>query len=157
MKYIRILFSVITLSYTVNAFAADNNVYGSINADRSDYGINYEKNIDDKLNIGVGLAYSPTNAIFKNKVFSLPLTANWLWGKNIHKLETGFGATIKTSRIPLDPSESYKTQIVTVNPTVSLGYRYMPTAKGVSIRAAITPSYLQKITTALSFGLGYTF
>ena len=100
------------------------------------------------------------------RVFSLPVMINYLYGKNLSYLELGLGVTYFISSANGDlqaPKSEYTisrlgTRIPHVLGTFMIGYRYMPTAKGVTYGISFNPLIGNNFRfPSLGIKIGYTF
>jgi hypothetical protein len=119
--------------------------------------VNYDRRFGKRVN-GFGFAGGlGFYAIFGVNIFSVPVSLNYLIGRNSHFIEIAGGATYVTATSDLftDEVETESALIYHLN----AGYRYQPTRGGFFVRAGVSPlfsGYGESIT-SYYIGLGHNF
>ncbi|MEO6327337.1 MAG: hypothetical protein ABIO55_00305 [Ginsengibacter sp.] len=118
--------------------------------------VNYDRRFAKKVNgagFAVGLGYFGISGI---GIFSIPVSLNYLFGKNSHFIEAAAGASFVTATSDLfnDDAQTGSTFIYHVN----LGCRYQPTRGGFFFRGGISPLFISNgYLTSYYIGFGHNF
>ncbi len=119
--------------------------------------INYDRRFEKKVNgpgfaVGVGF-FGESGA----SIFSIPVSLNYLIGRNSHFLEIAAGTTyISAAESDIFSDESDKTSAFIFH--INLGYRYQPTRGGFFFRGGISPLFYKgDYVTSYYIGFGHNF
>lgn len=119
--------------------------------------VNYDRRFGKRVN-GAGFATGiGFYSIFKVNIFSVPVSLNYLIGRNSHFIEIAGGATFVTATIDLFTNEIETTSGFIYH--FNAGYRYQPTRGGFFVRAGVSPLFsgYGEYITSYYIGLGYNF
>jgi|SRR5690242_17387907 len=117
---------------------------------------NYDRRFKNKVNgLGFtgGVGFWGVSGV---SIFSIPVSLNYLFGKDSHFLEIAGGTTFLTAQSDLfsDNSSSGSVFIFHIN----VGYRYQPTKGGFFFRGGISPLFAQGgYVTSYYIGFGHNF
>jgi len=132
-------------------------VYFGIGGSAPVFSVNYDRRFANRLN---GLGFTTGIGFFGvtgASIFSVPVSLNYLFGKQSHFLELAAGATliIGTSSDFLDGNSTTGSAIIG---HINLGYRYQPATGGFFARTGVSPLFFQgDYVTSYYLGLGYSF
>jgi hypothetical protein len=135
------------------------NVYVELGGPGLLFSANYDTRFSNKrdgLGGRIGAGYIASNG---NSLFTLPIQANYLLGKQGKYFEIGLGATfINASGNGEDEFLSFDEAKGTIG-TMTFGYRYQPVNGGFNFRASINPIFNSSnfIPYFAGISIGYTF
>lgn len=173
MKYLSLVILIFALSTAT--YAQQNNlkttradsdsvnhvIYLELGGNGGLYSLNYERNIGGMFWVRAGASYGA--ALFTKSV-SIPLSINYLLGKNGQYFEIGLGPTIYylNSRFSLFSEDSNQDNgFFGVNLVSTIGYRYQPLSRqNIFFKLAFTPAFRLEDKTFVPFGglsVGYSF
>jgi hypothetical protein len=120
------------------------------------FSINYDtrfSNRVDGLGLSAGIGFV---GIDGESLFSIPLTLNYLLGKDGKYLELGVGATYFSAHVTDDDdAESGGSTIIG---TMTIGYRSQPVDGGFMFRAGINPLFFERTFVPWPYvSVGYNF
>ena len=117
---------------------------------------NYDRRFGKRVNGGgfaVGVGYYSDFGI---NIFSIPISLNYLLGRNSHFIEIAAGTTFATASSDLFSDERESGSLFFYH--INLGYRYQPTRGGFFIRAGVSPLFGQgQYLTSYYLGFGHNF
>jgi len=175
------LICILLLLSSFNGFSQTTTkaVYVEIGGIGLPFSFNYDTRFKSGTNTGIGgRAGLGGFAIEDEKMLTIPLQLNWLFGKEKNYFEMGFGATFlhyegyEYSDYVCDANGCYPTGKVyagdfilpisnknSVMGTLNFGYRRVPISSGFTWRAAITPVFNENGFWPLyaGVGIGYKF
>ena len=131
-------------------------VYFQIGGSGPILSVNYDRRFGKKVNgagFTAGIGYYSLLGI---SLFSIPVSLNYLIGKNTHFIEVAGGTTFATATSDLfsEESETGSTFIFHIN----AGYRYQPTRGGFFFRGGVSPLFGQgEYLTSYYIGFGHNF
>ncbi|HTD99959.1 MAG TPA: hypothetical protein VK668_11780 [Mucilaginibacter sp.] len=104
----------------------------------------------------VGLGFFTSGG---NTVFTVPFQINYLIGEHSHMLELGAGTTFLNSTGTNTGTSKFEFDKVTgFIGTATIGYRFQPVAKGITVRLEFTPIlYDEGLLPIGGISVGYTF
>ena len=130
-------------------------IYFQIGGSAPILSINYDRRFSRKLNglgFAIGLGFWGSSGV---SVFSVPLSINYLIGRNNHFVELAAGTAFVSARLNwFDDTESGSTFIQHLN----IGYRYQPVHGGFFFRGGISPLFFNGgYLTSYYLGFGHNF
>ena len=163
MRKILIIFSLILLLSTIDAqetHITKNGInYEFYGTGYGEISMNYERfvplNATIYMTIGTGIAFSsyvttPKPIELGPFQILIPLQINLLFGKQVHKLEVGYG-------IPVVLREDFPEKSVFIH-VFRIGYRYHPQYSKLYFRASLNPSIIVDSPKLIGgLGIGYSF
>jgi hypothetical protein len=119
--------------------------------------VNYDRRFQNRVNgagFAVGLGFFGESGI---SIFSIPVSVNYLFGRNSHFLEIAGGATFISARsTDIFGGGSSGGSLVFFH--VNAGYRYQPTKGGFFFRGGISPLFFDgEYVTSYYLGFGHNF
>jgi hypothetical protein len=132
-------------------------IYFGIGGSGPIFSVNYDSRFGKRLNgagftAGLGF-FGVTGAT----LFSIPVSVNYLFGKQNHFLELAAGATFATGS-SYDFVDNGSSSASTVFGHINLGYRYQPAIGGFFARTGVSPLFIAgEYVTSYYLGLGYSF
>lgn len=120
------------------------------------FSVNYDRRFSKRLNgfgFAAGLGFFGETG---SNIFSIPVSLNYLFGKQSHFLEVAGGATFATATFDAFYDEDESESIVFGHANV--GYRYQPAKGGFFARTGVSPIFAGGgYFTSYYLGLGYCF
>jgi hypothetical protein len=118
--------------------------------------VNYDRRFSKKVNgpgFAAGLGYFGESGI---SIFSVPVSLNYLFGRNSHFMELAAGGTYVSAAGDLFDFEEAENSIFIFH--INLGYRYQPSRGGFFFRGGISPLFAQsEYATSYYLGFGHNF
>ena len=119
--------------------------------------VNYDRRFKNRVNgagFAVGLGFFGEIGV---SIFSIPVSVNYLLGRNSHFLEIAGGATFISARATdIFGSGSSSGSLVFYH--INAGYRYQPTKGGFFFRGGISPLFFGgEYVTSYYLGFGHNF
>jgi hypothetical protein len=174
--------SFLMLLCTITGFAQPTTkaVYVEIGGAGLPFSFNYDTRFKKGVNTGIGGRIGLGGfALEDEKMLTVPVQLNWLFGKEKNFFELGFGATYlhykgysyyedyvcgvtgcyPTGKVYAGDFILPISNVNSVMGTLNFGYRRMPTGSGFTWRAAITPVFNENGFWPLyaGVGIGYKF
>jgi len=117
---------------------------------------NYDRRFGKRVSgpgFAVGVGYYSDFGI---NVFSIPVSLNYLLGRNPHFIEVAAGTTFATATSDLFSDERETGSLFFYH--INVGYRYQPNWRGLFIRGGVSPLFGQgRYLTSYYGGVGYNF
>ena len=119
--------------------------------------INYDRRFEKKVNgagFAVGLGFFGESGV---SIFSVPVSLNYLFGRNSHFFEIAGGATFVSGTVTdfFDNGSSSGSGFIF---HLNAGYRYQPTRGGFFFRGGISPLFSGgEYATSFYIGFGHNF
>ncbi len=132
-------------------------IYFQIGGSAPILSVNYDRRFQKRVNgagFAVGLGFFGESGV---SVFSIPVSVNYLIGRNSHFLEIAGGATFVSATVTdfFDEGSSTGSGFIF---HLNAGYRYQPTRGGFFFRGGISPLFSQgEYATSLYLGFGHNF
>jgi len=141
-----------------DAGARAQNVYVELGGPGLLFSANYDTRFGHKrdgLGGRIGAGYIAAD---NNSLFTLPIQANYLLGKQGKYFEIGLGATFINTHGNQDEFLAFDDASTTIG-TMTFGYRYQPVTGGFNFRASINPIFNSSnfIPYFAGISFGYTF
>lgn len=123
------------------------------------YSINYERRLSNQIWARIGTSYFPAAY---DGLATLPVSLNYLFGKQAKFLELGLGTTLfyAGSDDYLFDFDNNDSKVFSAGITATIGYRFQPPQKDLFFKVALIPAYIPVSSAfGLSAGLsvGYSF
>ncbi len=120
------------------------------------FSINYNYRLGDKFGLrgGIGFAggkenYGSSGFTYNNSIFTIPLSANLLLGKNGKYFELGAGITLVSEKI-----EFLEREYSPITGTLTFAFRYQPLGGGFMFNVGLTPIFTDKYFDPFRPGVG---
>jgi hypothetical protein len=119
--------------------------------------VNYDRRFQKRVNgagFAVGLGYYGESGI---GIFSIPVSLNYLIGRNSHFIELAAGTTFITATATDFFDEGSSSGSAFIH-HINAGYRYQPTRGGFFFRGGISPLFAEgEYATSFYLGFGHNF
>ncbi len=122
------------------------------------FSANYDRRFAKKLNgfgFTAGLGFFGATGV---SIFSVPVSINYLFGKQNHFLELGAGLTYASAASYDFVNDGSSGSGSTIFEHINLGYRYQPATGGFFARVGMSPLFFEgEYITSYYLGFGYAF
>lgn len=144
------------LSFSQDASTHGANIFLELGGNAGTASLNYERRFSDgnegfggRIGVGIGAAHRHLTV---NSVLTVPVGVNYLAGGGPHQLEAGAGITVGAGKFGTHTSGLYSAFFVP-----SLGYRYHPLQKSITLRAFLSPFIATRTTLSAGLSFGIVF
>lgn len=159
MLFITILISAIT--YAQESFVKQS-VYFELLGNGILYSFNYEKYVKPNISLRTGISVIPEQKTISGKKetlnsYLLPMMANYLIGKDCHKLELGAGVVCHYMLKTFKYNKISNKSGCNFYPTARFGYTFIPKSNGLTYKISYTPILDEHINHWVGISFGYSF
>lgn len=120
-----------------------NHIYAELGGNAVLYSLNYERLLSDNISARIGLGLLPNITSSGDSYIGIPLTASYLIGKSLVKIEIGLGITyLKSDYAAVGSRSDYRSYLLM---TGIFGLRLVKSGGGLTGRFIFTPFYSSQL------------